>query len=60
MEHVKVSIELTVAQWNVVMQGVGNLPFAQVSEIVPLMRMQAERQLSAMQEPQMASEIQPS
>jgi len=46
MEDKKMSIELTVAQWNIVMQGVGSLPFAQVAEIVSIIKSQADSQLN--------------
>jgi len=57
MENQKVSIELTVAQWNVVMQGVGSMPFAQVAEIITIIKTQAEAQI---QSSTIQSESQPS
>lgn len=52
MEDKKVSIELTVPAWNVVMNALGGRPFAEVAELVALIRTQAETQLNAPQEPQ--------
>ena len=57
MENKRISIELTIAQWNIVMQGVTGLPFAQVAEIVPEMKSQAEAQIRAIG---MSTESQPS
>jgi len=45
MEGQKLSIELTVTEWNVVMQALGNMPFAQVSNIIPAIQSQANSQL---------------
>jgi hypothetical protein len=52
---------LTIAKWNVVMKGVGNLPFVEVSEIIAEMKQQADPQLlpEGMQTPE-TSEVQPS
>lgn len=47
MEGQKLSIELTVTEWNVVMQALGNMPFAQVSNIVPNIQKQANEQLQS-------------
>jgi hypothetical protein len=57
MENQEITIKLTVAKWNVVMQGVTGLPFAQVAEIVPEMKSQAEAQIRAIG---MSTESQPS
>jgi|694.fasta_scaffold09293_11 hypothetical protein len=56
-----IKIELTIAKWNVVMKGVGNLPFVEVSEIIAEMKQQADPQLlpEGMQTPE-TSEVQPS
>lgn len=47
MEGQKLNIELTVTEWNVVMQALGNMPFAQVSNIVPSIQQQANEQLKS-------------
>lgn len=49
MENTKVSIELTVAEWNYVMQVLGNMPFGQVAGLIGVIRQQAEAQLSGLQ-----------
>jgi hypothetical protein len=56
-----IKIELTIAKWNVVMKGVGNLPFVEVSEIIAEMKQQADPQLlpEGMHTPE-TSEVQPS
>jgi hypothetical protein len=43
----EVSITLPVAEWNIVMQALGNMPFAQVANIVPKLQGQANDQLKA-------------
>lgn len=45
MEGQKLNIELTVTEWNVVMQALGGMPFAQVSNIIPTIQSQANAQL---------------
>lgn len=41
----KVTITLSVNEWNVVMQALGNMPFAQVNNIIAEVKSQAEGQL---------------
>lgn len=47
MDEKEITITLKVPQWNVVMQGLGNMPFAQVNELVSEIKVQADAQLSA-------------
>lgn len=47
MDEKEITITLKVPQWNVVMQGLGNMPFAQVNELVNEIKVQADAQLSA-------------
>lgn len=47
MEEKEITITLKVPQWNVVMQGLGNMPFAQVNELVNEIKVQADAQLIA-------------
>lgn len=47
MDEKEVTITLKVAQWNVVMQGLGALPFAQVVSLVEEIKRQADSQLNA-------------
>lgn len=51
MEGQKISIDLTVSEWNVVMQALGNMPFAQVANIVPVIQSQAKSALDAINTP---------
>ena len=44
-EEVKLSIELTVDQWNVVINAVAQRPFAEVSGLIQIMQEQAISQL---------------
>jgi len=44
-EEVKLSIELTVDQWNVVINAVAQRPFAEVSGLIQIMQAQAISQL---------------
>lgn len=46
MDEKEVTITLKVPQWNVVMQGLGNMPFAQVNELVNEIKVQADAQLN--------------
>ena len=52
MENKPVSIELTVVEWNIVMNALGGRPFAEVAEVITKVRQQAETQLNASQTPQ--------
>ncbi len=45
------SITLPVAEWNIVMQALGNMPFAQVANIIPKMQSQANNQLNTAEAP---------
>lgn len=47
MENIRVSVTLTVAEWNVVMQSLGAQPFAQVAAIINQVKDQAEPQIVA-------------
>lgn len=47
MENLKVSVTLTVAEWNVIMQSLGAQPFAQVASIINQVKDQAEPQIIA-------------
>jgi len=46
MEQVSISITLTVAQWNVVMNALGQRPFAEVADIIGNIKAQADEQLA--------------
>lgn len=43
-------LELTVTEVNIVMQALGNMPYAQVFELVEKIRTQAQAQVAAQQE----------
>jgi hypothetical protein len=45
MEQTNVSITMTVAQWNVVMNALGQRPFAEVADIIGNIKAQADQQL---------------
>ena len=45
MEQLNVSITMTVAQWNVVMNALGQRPFAEVVDIIGNIKAQADEQL---------------
>ena len=45
MEQMNVSITMTVAQWNVVMNALGQRPFAEVADIIGNIKAQADQQL---------------
>lgn len=46
MENQKVSVTLTVAEWNIVMSSLGKMPFEQVVSVVNQIKEQAEPQLA--------------
>jgi 2-C-methyl-D-erythritol 4-phosphate cytidylyltransferase len=47
MEQMNVLITMTVAQWNVVMNALGHRPFAEVADIISIIKTQADPQLAA-------------
>lgn len=52
MENKEVSITLTVAEWNVVMNAIAQRPFAEVANIITNVKSQADKVLSEKQEGQ--------
>ena len=46
MEQMNISITMTVAQWNVVMNALGQRPFAEVTDIIVNIKAQADEQLA--------------
>jgi len=51
MEDKEVSITLKITQWNVVMQGLGQLPYFQAVALIDELKSQANSQLNATIEP---------
>jgi hypothetical protein len=51
VEQKVISIELPVAAWNIVMNALGNRPYAEVTEVISSIREQAE---SKLKEPEVA------
>lgn len=47
MENQKVSVTLTVSEWNIVMGSLGKMPFEQVVSVVNQIKEQAEPQLTS-------------
>ena len=45
----KLSIELTVAEWNVIMQALGKQPFEIVNSVITAIRAQADAKMSGSQ-----------
>ena len=45
MESMSISINLTVAQWNVVLNALGGRPFAEVNDLINAIKTQAEAQI---------------
>ena len=52
MEDQKLTIELTVAQWNGILAVLGQRPFAEVAGIISDIKNQADWQLNVTTEPQ--------
>jgi hypothetical protein len=46
MDQTSVNIAMTVAQWNVVMKALGELPFKESADIIMSIKTQAESQLA--------------
>jgi len=46
MDQTNVNIAMTVANWNVVMAALGNMPFKDVADIIMAIKTQAETQLA--------------
>ena len=46
MDQTSVNIAMTVAQWNVVMKALGELPFKESADIIMSIKTQAELQLA--------------
>jgi len=51
MEEKEISITLKVSHWNLVMQGLGHLPYGQVVALIEEFKRQADSQLNATVEP---------
>ncbi len=45
LENKSISIELPIAAWNIIMNALGARPFAEVAELIPAIKQQAEGQL---------------
>lgn len=51
MEGQKISIELAVADWNVVLQSLGKMPFDLVANLIPVIQSQATAALKSAEQP---------
>ena len=47
MQSEKISVSLTVEQWNLVLGALGTRPFAEVNEVIYSVKRQAEEQIAA-------------
>jgi hypothetical protein len=43
MENLPIDIKLTLAQWNLVLNALGQRPFAEVNEVIAAIKVQGER-----------------
>lgn len=43
----KITITMTVNEWNIVMQALGNMPFSQVNSVINEIKVQAESQMQS-------------
>lgn len=50
MENKEVSITLPVKAWNVIMNALSQRPFAEVAELIAVMKKQADEQLAQIQQ----------
>ena len=46
MDQTSVNIAMTVANWNIVMKALGDMPFKDVADIIMTIKTQAEAQLA--------------
>lgn len=46
MENLPIDIKLTLGQWNVVLNALGQRPFAEVNEVISAIKAQGERAVS--------------
>ena len=46
MENLPIDIKLTLAQWNLVLNALGQRPFAEVNEVIMAIKAQGERAIS--------------
>jgi hypothetical protein len=51
MEGQKISIELAVADWNVVLQSLGKMPYEIVANLIPTIQSQANAALKPAEQP---------
>jgi len=51
VENKEISILLSVQAWNVIMNALGQRPFAEVAELISIIKKQAEAQLAQIQPP---------
>lgn len=56
MENKEVSITLPVQAWNVVMNALGQRPFAEVADLIASIKKQAENQLSQLKTDDLAGQ----
>ena len=46
MENLPIDIKLTLGQWNLVLNALGQRPFAEVNEVISAIKVQGERAVS--------------
>jgi hypothetical protein len=51
MENQKLNCELSLAEWNVVLQALNGMPFGQVANIIPNVQTQLNNQLKPAEQP---------
>jgi hypothetical protein len=56
----KLTIELDIPKWNVVMRGVTQLPYGEVAQLIAEIQAQADAQLATSPVQEQAAEVQPS
>jgi hypothetical protein len=50
MEPVKVSVELTIPEWNVIINGLAQRPYIEVADIISSVKAQAEERINNLNE----------
>jgi hypothetical protein len=57
MENLPIDIKLTLAQWNLVLNALGQRPFAEVNEVIAAIKMQGERAVAEAKDADNSEEV---
>ena len=57
MENMPIDIKLTLAQWNLVLNALGQRPFAEVNEVIAAIKVQGERAVAEAKDADNSEEV---